>query len=70
MFKKGDIESARNDLKIRPDNYLTDNPQEKSAVDENYNFFTETVLEVMIMKEHFPQETRITLESTVDELLN
>ena len=53
LFKKGDIESARNDLKIRLDNYLTGNPQEKS-VDENYNFFTETVLKVM--KEHFPQK--------------
>ena len=53
LFKKGDIESARNDLKIRLDNYLTNNPQDKS-VNENYNFFTETVLEVM--KEHFPQK--------------
>ena len=33
--------------------YLTNNPQDKS-VDENYNFLTETVLEVM--KEHFPQK--------------
>ena len=54
LFKRGDIVSARNDLKIRLDNYLTKNPQDKS-VDENYNFLTETaVLEVM--KEHFPQK--------------
>ena len=53
LFKKGDIESARNDLKIRLDSYLTNNPLDKS-VDEKYNFFTETVLEVM--KEHFPQK--------------
>ena len=54
LFKRGDIVSARNDLKIRLDNYLTNNPQDKS-VDENYNFLTETaVLEVM--KEHFPQK--------------
>ena len=45
--------SARNGLKIRLDSYLTNNPLDKS-VDENYNFFTETVLEVM--KEHFPQK--------------
>ena len=52
LFKRGDIVSARNDLKI--DNYLTNNPQDKS-VDENYNSLTETaVLEVM--KEHFPQK--------------
>ena len=53
LFKKGDIESARNDLKIRLDSYLTNNPQDKS-VDENYNFLTETVLEVIT--EHFPQK--------------
>ena len=35
LFKKCDMESARNYLKIRLDNYLTGNPQEKS-VDENY----------------------------------
>ena len=46
-------DSARNDLKIRLDSYLTNKPLDKS-VDENYNFFTETVLEVM--KEHFPQK--------------
>ena len=40
-------------MKIRLDNYLTDNPQDKS-VNENYNFLTETVLEVM--KQHFPQK--------------
>ena len=40
-------------MKIRLDNYLTDNPQDKS-VNENYNFLTETVLEVI--KEHFPQK--------------
>ena len=43
LFKKGDIASARNDLKIRQDNYLTNNRQ----VFENYYFLTETVLEVM-----------------------
>ena len=39
LFKKGDIESARNDLKIRLDSYLTNNPLDKS-VDENYNFLS------------------------------
>ena len=40
-------------MKIRLDSYLTNDPLDKS-VDENYNFLTETVLEVMI--EHFPQK--------------
>ena len=53
LLKRGHIVSARNDLKIHLDNYFTNNPQDKS-VDENYNFLTETVLEVMT--EHFPQK--------------
>lgn len=40
-------------MKIRLDSYLANNPLDKS-VGENYNFFTETVLETM--KEHFPQK--------------
>ena len=65
LFKKGDIDSARNDLKICLDSYLTNNPLDKS-VNENYNFFTETLLEVM--KEHFPQKKLgIMLECTMDE---
>ena len=52
LFKKV-TESARNDLKIHLDSYLTNNPLDKS-VNENYNFLAETVLEVM--KEYFPQK--------------
>lgn len=50
MFKKGDIELVRNDLKICLDSYFVNNLLDK-FVGENYNFFIEIVFEMM--KEYF-----------------
>ena len=60
LFKKGDIDSARNSLKIRLDSYLTDNPLDKlQLLYRNSSWGDERALS--------PKETWITLEYTVDE---
>ena len=53
MFKRGDMNAVRNDLKTNFDNYLA-NVDFSKSIDENYQFFKETI--TTVVNQHIPKK--------------